>query len=220
MAEKPILFSDKMVQAILSDTKTQTRRLVKPQPIDGAVPKPKFNVGDVLWVQEAWRVDAWIEDDGEICLDYESHNQIKRKWLSPPNDEFEDLWMESSFDAADALGNQDYFTWDAGQSRCRWRPNHTMPRWASRLQLEVTAIRMERLHDITEDDAEAEGMLECDGMFDDADYCRIAKEIGNAIGDLKPCFVQLWQSIYGPDSWSENPWVWVIEFKVAQVGEE
>ena len=86
--------------------------------------------------------------------------------------------------------------------------------------LEVTAIRMERLNDISEDDAEAEGMLECVGMFSEREYIQIAEQIGSEINDLKPFFVQLWQSIYGPDSWSENPWVWVIEFKVAQVGEE
>ena len=79
---------------------------------------------------------------------------------------------------------------------------------------------MERLHDITEDDAEAEGMLECVGMFSEREYIQIAEQIGSEINDLKPFFVQLWQSIYGPDSWSLNPWVWVIEFKVAQVGEE
>ena len=68
--------------------------------------------------------------------------------------------------------------------------------------------------------AEAEGMLECVGMFSEREYIQIAEQIGSEINDLKPFFVQLWQSIYGPDSWSLNPWVWVIEFKVAQVGEE
>ena len=101
-----------------------------------------------------------------------------------------------------------------------WKPSLFMPRWASRLQLEVTAIRMERLNDISEDDAEAEGMLECVGKFSEREYIQIAEQIGSEINDLKPFFVQLWQSIYGPDSWSLNPWVWVIEFKVAQVGEE
>ena len=142
MPEHAIKFTKEMIQAIVDREKWQTRRIVKPQPIDGEQPPPKYQVGDTLWIEST------------------------------------DVWLE------------------------------------------VTAIRMERLHDITEDDAEAEGVLECDGMFDDADYCRIAKEIGCAIGDLKPCFAQLWQSIYGPDSWSQNPWVWVIEFKVAQVGEE
>ena len=142
MAEHAIKFTSEMIGAILDHEKTQTRRLVKPQPTNGEQPPPKYQIGDILWIE-----------------------------------------------STDVL-------------------------------LEVTAIRMERLNDITEDDAEAEGVHACDGMFDDADYCRIAKEIGSAIGDLKPCFVQLWQSIYGPDSWSQNPWVWVIEFKVAQVGEE
>ena len=142
MAEHAIKFTSEMIGAILGHEKTQTRRLVKPQPANGEQPPPKYQIGDILWIE-----------------------------------------------STDVL-------------------------------LEVTAIRMERLNDISEDDADAEGVLACDGMFDDADYCRIAKEIGSGIGDLKPAFVQLWQSIYGPDSWSQNPWVWVIEFKVAQVGEE
>ena len=142
MAEHAIKFTKEMIDAIVDHEKWQTRRLVKPQPIDGEKPPPKYQIGDSLWIEST------------------------------------DVWLE------------------------------------------VTAIHRERLHDITEDDAYAEGVLACDGMFDDADYCRIAKEIGGAIGDLKPAFVQLWQSIYGPGSWSQNPWVWVIEFKVAQVGEE
>ena len=208
MAEKPILFSDKMVQAILSGTKTQTRRPVKTWANDGAEPKPKFNVGDVLWVLEAWRPDPSCDDaawDEHHCSYYE--------------------WSGCGSNVSDIptlLQKPEYCIYRASFDGhgLNWNPSLFMPRWASRLQLEVTAIRMERLHDITEDDADAEGVLACDGMFDDADYCRIAKEIGNAIGDLKPCFVQLWQSIYGPDSWGENPWVWVIEFKVAQVGGE
>ena len=201
MAEKPILFSDEMVQAILSGTKTQTRRLVKPQPINGAEPKPKFNVGDVLWVREAWQgplVDCDLETDGFKMQDFHKPEFCAYRASRDSNDHY----------------NAD------GDRVNQWKPSLFMPRWASRLQLEVTAIRMERLNDISEDNADAEGVLACDGMFDDADYCRIAKEIGSAIGDLKPFFVQLWQSIYGPESWSLNPWVWVIEFKVAQVGED
>ena len=142
MAEHAIKLTSEMIDAILGHEKTQTRRLVKPQPTNGEQPPLKYQIGDILWIEST------------------------------------DVWLE------------------------------------------VTAIRMERLNDISEDDADAEGVLACDGMFDDADYCRIAKEIGSAIGDLKPCFIQLWQSIYGPNSWSLNPWVWVIEFKVIQVGGE
>ena len=142
MAEHAIKFTSEMIGAILGHEKTQTRRLVKPQPANGEQPPPKYQIGDILWIEST------------------------------------DVWLE------------------------------------------VTAVRMERLNNISEDDADAEGVLACDGMFNDADYCRIAKEIGSAIGDPKPCFVLLWQSIYGPESWSQNPWVWVIEFKVAQVGGE
>ena len=142
MAEHAIKFTSEMIGARLGHEKTQTRRLVKPQPTDGEQPPPKYQIGDILWIEST------------------------------------DVWLE------------------------------------------VTAIRMERLRDITEDDAEAEGMLECVGMFSEREYIQIAEQLGSEINDLKPFFVQLWQSIYGPDSWSQNPWVWVIEFKVAQAGEE
>ena len=208
MAEKPILFSDKMVQAILSDTKTQTRRLLKPQPTNGVVPKPKFNVGDVLWVREAWRPDPSCDDAA-----WDEHHCSYYEWSGCGS---------KVSDIPTLLQKPEYCIYRASFDGhgLNWNPSLFMPRWASRLQLEVTVIRMERLNDITEDDAEAEGMLECVGMFSEREYIQIAEQIGSEINDLKPYFVQLWQSIYGPDSWSENPWVWVIEFKVAQVGEE
>ena len=142
MAEHAIKFTSEMIGVILDREKTQTRRLVKPQPNNGEQPPLKYQIGDILWIEST------------------------------------DVWLE------------------------------------------VTAISMDRLNDITEDDAEAEGMLECVGMFSEREYIQIAEQIGSEINDLKPYFVQLWQSIYGPDSWSQNPWVWVIEFKVAQVGGE
>ena len=208
MAEKPILFSDKMVQAILSGTKTQTRRLVKPQPTDGAVPKPKFNVGDVLWVREAWQPDPNCDDDA-----WDKHHCSYYEWSGCGS---------KVSDIPTLLQKPEHCIYRASfdVNGLNWKPSLFMPRWASRLQLEVTAIRMERLNDISEHDAEAEGMLECVGMFSEREYIQIAEQIGSEINDLKPYFVQLWQSIYGPDSWSQNPWVWVVEFKVAQVGEE
>lgn len=98
-----------------------------------------------------------------------------------------------------------------------WREDYTpdtpnMPRWASRITLEITDIRVERLQGISEDDCDAEGVLQCDGMFCDIEYHEYSKEMKCTLGDLRPMYRQLWESIYGKGSWDANPWVWVIEF--------
>jgi hypothetical protein len=85
---------------------------------------------------------------------------------------------------------------------CRWRPSIYMPRWASRILLEITNVRVERLQDISEEDARAEGGWRGRGF-------------GNPDFAVSPCdeFPTLWASVYGEESWLANPWVWVIEFK-------
>ena len=166
MAEHAIKFTSEMISAILGHEKTQTRRPVKQDALQG------MEIG--VQLGECFELNDPRSRDCTYIASFCPYGTIG-----------DILWIESTD------------VW-----------------------LEVTAIRMERLHDITEDDAEAEGMLECVGMFSEREYIQIAEQIGSEINDLKPFFVQLWQSIYGPDSWSLNPWVWVIEFKVAQVGEE
>jgi hypothetical protein len=91
---------------------------------------------------------------------------------------------------------------EAAITPAKWRPSIHMPRWASRLTLEVTGVRVERLRDISTWDAEAEGVnpLECPDS-------RIGEET-----QMQACFRVLWQSINGPGSWDANPWVWVVEF--------
>jgi len=166
----PILFSAPMVRALLAGTKTQTRRLLKPQPAEDigltlAENPIRFAAGDRLWVREAWRVPA--QDD-----------QVKPRDLIP---------QIAGYEADCGTG----FISATG----RLRPGMFMPRWASRLTLHVTEVRVQRLQDISADDAEAEG-VDCSGPV--------------AIN----CYRDLWNQINGAGSWDANPWVVAVSFTV------
>ena len=220
MKERPILFSAPMVRALLAGTKTQTRRVVKPQPrrVDGGVPFgdapqwvhaepgtammhcPHGKRGDRLWVKETWRIGAWDENEGAFAIDYcDGPDKTWRKTPETPEGEdlFNRLWYQSTDELwakgikPDPEGN---YHWQPGESPLRWRPSIHMPRWASRITLEITSVLVERLKDISEADAMAEGV-----------YTDPACPAYDA-------YAKLWESINGPGSWDANPWVWVLEF--------
>lgn len=227
---KPILFNTEMVKAILDGRKTQTRRVVKPQPhgvltkeqalaraLDGTDPygfrpypldteiaaKAPYQPGDVLWVRETWaKISDWATVD-------------------PP------------------VGIPDGFIyraeWPDGEDGPKWRPSIHMPREAARIFLRVTDVRVERLQDMTEDDAFAEGYKGCP-----AEHTRYLPE-----GGAEPCFnlgicpFQYWYCQhsdpegFGRDIWDKtikpadrdrygweaNPWVWVYTFERIEKGE-
>ncbi|ENW05720.1 ASCH domain-containing protein [Acinetobacter beijerinckii] len=214
MKERPILFSTPMVQALIEARKTQTRRVVKSELIidqaefeSGNRPHvirsepslqywiengcPFGQIGDQLWVRETWHVEpdveGWSMNDNEPCTGWIGYKAGGSKEVTAPN-----------FDAVQRCFPKGEVDWDFLPND--WRPSIFMPRWASRIQLEIMNIRIERLNDISEDDAKAEGMIA------DDDYC--AEEY----------FSKLWNEINGWDEkgWNANPWVWVIEFKVIQ----
>jgi len=214
MKERPILFSAPMVRAILAGTKTQTRRVVKfpkwavPDAIieDGIWPEcickdtscpsplpcPCGQPGDRLWVREK-------------CQAYELPSGLDGvRYLA--DDSFTPI--ENSEDAAERWGELAcYGMKKSGRAECRKVPSIHMPRWASRILLEITAVRVERLNEISEADALAEGIAPTgdgafhveDAMFRDSNPCE--------------CYAQLWESINGAGSWSANPFVWVVEFR-------
>lgn len=219
MKERPILFSAPMVQAILAGNKTQTRRTIKwpimdktiwfeldegygpdlvnpKEPIDHLCPYGK--IGDQLWVREKSRIGSsgWHHiDGGWYCIDYAAGGSSMRNGEAPKH------YPELSH-------NKDF--------SLRWQPSIHMPRWASRIQLEITNIRVERLQDINEADAKAEG---CDSdmtewgsiyWFHGVEGYKSGKSFADS---AKEAFTRLWETINGPDSWTANPWVWVIEFK-------
>lgn len=197
MKERPILFSAPMVRALLDGSKTQTRRIVKGLASEwlseGFVPEfvadpannmcPYGNVGDQLWVRETWQ--------GPL-FDSEEHEEQFRA-------DGPEAFMKPGFCAYRATDKLDAI--DANGKDLGWRPSIHMPRWASRIQLDITNVRIERLQDISEQDAWAEG---CMGTDDDV--------TGGKSGYGE--YMELWKSINGEGSWDKNPWVWVISFKL------
>lgn len=202
MTERPILFSAPMVRAILDGSKTQTRRVVKPNHLEffaqhpsdmlrswGSRPLPYGQTGDRLWVREAF----YREFDG------------------PPSSEEERLeWVENGYLAYKATDNQPY----GSGGFLPFRPSIHMPRWASRITLEITGARVQRLQDISEADAIAEGCAKNhNGYYWGGSHAVSGlKQLPTAIDAYR----DLWQSINGSGSWEANPWVWVVEFKRVQ----
>lgn len=202
MTERPILFSAPMVRAILDGTKTQTRRIAKGvaalhavtgEPLaklDSAgprVPCPYGQPGDQLWVREAHAIvprTAYAHSDGV--------QQTLR-----PDDPYE-------HDAAIYREG-----WTRSKGGFSWRPSIHMPRWASRISLEITSVRVERLQDIGPEDAKAEGCHHDDPCDHTRRSCA---EIGCPGPDYRIGYRNLWEQINGAESWAANPWVWVVEF--------
>lgn len=239
MTEHPILFSAPMVRAILDGRKTQTRRVVKPQPDHHWESLPGYRLdmrpqlvagglavrhvhsipmrpfareqqrtsdlgpwstcpagapGDRLWVRETW------------CLAHpDYHDEAEGIRLGRPVRD-DGRWCH--YRATDDVDSGDK------ENASPWRPSIHMPRWASRITLEVTGVRVERLQDITEADAMAEGVDTFDGV---APEQRVPGPgfNGARLGDQphRLPFADLWEKTYGEDAWDANPWVWVVEFK-------
>lgn len=218
MRERPILFAGPMVRAILSGEKTVTRRVMKPQPTPSNLgghswPCPIHQTmlhveqelqngegiwagladsacphgapGDRLWVRETW-----------YCDDY---RVLRGPYLKP-----DDLDLDEARDEGTLVYAADGLTpYEAEQPT--WKPSIHMPRWASRILLEITAVRVERLQDISDEQARAEGVAEwAKGALSPEGRADICRQDG---------FRMLWESINGAESWAANPWVWVVEFK-------
>lgn len=223
MKEHGILFSAPMVRAILAGTKTQTRRIVKmtdraaaecgghrayvsdqgqtiagppayvaricnPE-IDGLggyhATAPHGPVGRRLWVKETWQ--TYVDDDS-FGVEYRADGAK----VPHPN-------AQAAYEAAGE--HEKRYGAKCAAERALWTPSIHMPRWASRITLEVTRVRLERVQDITEEDARAEGVpvFECDSP----PPCRQA-------------FAYLWDSINGKAApWASNPWVWVYDVRSA-----
>ncbi|EJD6999675.1 TPA: hypothetical protein MAK17_001904 [Klebsiella pneumoniae] len=212
MKERGMIFNGEMVRAILDGRKTQTRRPIKWKQTrfteigereDGSKwpwsedaehacdfwhPCPFGAVGDRIWVRETF-----------AALEPGSYEQVK-----PQDGHCQDL----RYAATDRLAKS-----DADIRGYKWVPSIHMPRWASRILLEITDVRVERLNSISQEDAQAEG-LELTGWrptYSDPDS-------GGEVMTPYDNFAELWSSIYGDESWQANPWVWVIKFKRVEGG--
>jgi hypothetical protein len=206
-----------MVRALLDGRKTQTRRILKAT--EDGFEAPKIQRGDRLWVRENWRVGAWdIKPGGGIAVDYIADSHARKEWLGGsgiPDEQFSRLVKQSQADASKAGRPTDFanqFCWKVGESPCRQRPSIHMPRWASRLTLEVTDVRVERLQDITDAGALAEGIEAVKNPFEGyRDYLNPEMDEGIA---PRHSFQTLWDSINGPDAWYQNPWLAAYTFTV------
>lgn len=241
MKTKPILFSTQMVKAILEGRKTQTRRIIKPQPskqlfdanmgywseepknLKQPYLKAKYQVGDILWVRETWKVGSWNDFDEKVAFDYKAYPDLKNTpWVYYNDyDRFLEL-LSKCLCELDGLGiepivDEDnemfYYKWEAGQSPFKWKPSIHMPREAARIFLKVTGVRVERLQDISEEDAIAEG-IERIADYGTTGY-KLYTQPDAAFSDIdaKWSFESLWHSINGEESWNENPFVWVYDFE-------
>lgn len=195
MKERPILFNGAMVRAVLDGSKTQTRRVMKQPPcfVNGEVANvcPYGSVGDRLWVRETF-VQGWdIEPVTDRLMQYD--------------DEGNELPKTTWYRATDS-----HIHWsndDGWETNVPWKPSIHMPRWASRITLEITSVRGERLQDISETDALAEGIYPVE-VFGEK---RFAHCHGVSFLTAQDAYRDLWDSIY--KSWEANPWVWAVEFK-------
>ncbi|EMR3149118.1 TPA: hypothetical protein L7182_002641 [Klebsiella pneumoniae] len=208
ITERGMIFNGEMVRALLDGRKTQTRRIVKGtdgavkfckewningeevfvvlgekdhtgmNPVLGVISCPFGAVGDRIWVREAFRVHSRATDVATLVYKASERNS----------------WTEQTRRVPVAVCNKP-------ATPEKWTPSLHMPRWASRILLEITGVRVERLRSMSQDDARAEGVIAASGPM----------EAGLA-------FRELWDSIYGEESWKANPWVWVIEFKRVEGG--
>lgn len=224
MKERPLLFSAPMVRALIAGTKSQTRRVVKAPGWDPASPEyggltgikqhaderiglqayfwharsalahgvrcPYGQPGDRLWVRETWQ---HYQNSGQRAADFSEHQRF----------------------AANCFYRADESNPRTKPLSGKWRPSLLMPRWACRLVLPLVSVRVERVQDITEEDAKAEGVerisagpgWECWMGYGPSSSCKTARD----------SFRSLWISIYGEASWDLNPWVWVAEWEEIEV---
>ena len=199
MKERPILFNAPMVRALLDGTKTQTRRVVKPQP-DAGADKPR-HLGDGDW-QFVSDINQLADSVPAIRCPYGQPGD--RLWVRETFARIDGQtrpWIETDYRATYKHGDR---LGDTLGIKKRWTPSIHMPRAASRITLEITSVRVERLQDISGKDCWAEGISEIREKGD---------EHGDLNGSVTHDYRALWESINGPGSWDANPWVWVVEFK-------
>lgn len=194
MAIKPILFNAEMVRAILDGRKSCTRRIVKPQQLIGMLPDKckngaPYQIGDILYVRETWCMYGKLDDFDHVIDGTEKYYYLADGANPTPYNCF--LVQRNGYD--------EY------KDTPVWHPSIHMPKEAVRIWLKVTDVRVERLQEMTDDDAEAEGCF---------DYT------STALG-----FPDVWNSTIknsGLDryGWNANPWVWVIEFEQCEKPKE
>lgn len=194
MKECPILLNAEMIRAVLDGRKTQTRRMLSPRQlkmIDAA-----SSIGECYPLESGHQ--------------HENSQSYYREWcpFGAVGDrlyvrEAHSVRVEPSEYSPGAVWYRESDIGRKWEGAIRWTPSLQMPRWASRITLEITGVRVERLNSMTESDALSEGCHGGHGSIPGYMYSASPHEH----------FHHIWESIYGADSWQANPWVWVIEFK-------
>lgn len=214
--QKPIILSTEMVRAILAGRKTQTRRIIKVQPTEpdlkiwrvADTTGRKKDVGILLWGKMVdfnlitdWNYFKCPYQIGDILW-------VRETWTS-------DLVSDGE---GEALIN---YKADIPELSGAWKPSIHMPKDAARIFLKVTGVRAERLQNISEQDAIAEGIEKVGGTYSINPWRNYLRgkngEMNMHCSSPIRSFQTLWDLIHGSEAWSENPWVWVIEFEVAEV---
>lgn len=236
MRELPILFATDMVRANLEGRKTQTRRVVKGMAAEWlteftpeyvADPGNHFcpygQPGDILWVRETWKPGAW-RDDGRVAIDYKASPELTNTpWIQwpgfdrAPGESFHltvmDKWERELRRNGLRPDSNGYYHWEPGKSPLVWRPSIHMPKAAARIFLQIESVRVQRLINISEDDASAEGIISgTHGFYHDGRG--MADDPNKTLRTARFAYGHLWESINGPGSWDKNPWVWVIKYKI------
>jgi hypothetical protein len=222
MTDRPMQFSPPMVRALMEGRKTQTRRIAKPEGAgrwwqeqlpsgrngwfcdvrhaygSQSMLKNLYTPGDRLWVKETWRISP------DACEGWHPESVPTKGWIDYRAGGAEEVSAPSFSHVLDAFGRKVDVDWDCLPDT--WRPSLFMPRWASRLTLLVTDVRVERLQEISEEDAKAEGL----------EWVSPTYGIGGLAeswnSDPRESYRTLWNSLHGPDAWDANPWVVAVTF--------
>src|ERR1043166_8420695 len=194
MNERPIIFSSPMIIAIREGKKTQTRRVVIPQPVAPLAPRRHcpHELGSRLWVRETWGNADFLYGDGgqegntPFVVAYQA-DKVGVRFTDPPH-------VVPAYDLAQ---------WNC--DKLQWKPSIFMPRWASRLTLEITQVRAERVQDISQEDCLAEGI-------------EPELHLAHWAERLKPRYQHLWDAIHAKRycPWDSKPFVWVLTVKVVE----
>ncbi|BBV77072.1 hypothetical protein STW0522RAO56_31260 [Raoultella planticola] len=218
MKERGMIFNAEMVRAILDGRKTQTRRIINPEPDFPQLLEARTAESGCVYAIHANRSNV---------------HQGRFRWDCPFGQPGDRLWVRETFtghyldddqiqdikdgrDKASSLCEYRADYPDGYQAADGWTPSIHMPRWASRITLEITDVRVERLNDISEGGATAEGIRPAGSLL--PDYPGTFLTPKGDFATAKVAFQRLWESIYGEENWKANPWVWVIEFKRVEGG--
>lgn len=226
MSDLPIIFSAPMVRAFLEGRKTQTRRIIKPQPSkpwgSAALDGSRFWTYESLTgeVIEEWRLPYAPGDRLYVRESHSLHRAHGQDFKRPADDHGVRWGPWSGLPIAVSPDKTQVAYYRQGFDRSgppKWRPSIHMPRWASRLTLTVTDVRVQRLQDCSAADARAEGVVH-NNAVDPKAPLPLWSVPGTDAGGKHPqdAYAALWNSLHGPEAWDANPWVAAYSFTVQQ----